>query len=85
MKFMITVDGRSVLLTEQDLDRIVPVLNEAEEVDNKWVGTGKGDNGGDYIRSLKPCNRTPFTLRAMTDEEYNLLKFLKETRDKQTS
>jgi len=85
MKYMLSVDGRSVLLTERDLDRIMPVLTEAEEVNNKWVGSGKGDDGTDYVRSLKNCKQTPFTLRAMTDDEYNLLTFLKETRDKQNA
>ena len=52
MRFQIAIGGRTLLLTQQQLDTLMTVVQDAEQLGEHHVGTGKGSQG--YQKSYVP-------------------------------
>jgi len=76
MKLTINVDGCSVILSAEQLETLASVLRGCEMVQAKYMGTGKGTNGSDFMNLLQPYDlRSNLVVRVMPDDDYDALKF----------
>lgn len=53
MHSLMKVGDKTFVLTTPQLEHILDVLFEAPCIHNEYVGTGKGDDGTAYIKTLK--------------------------------
>lgn len=83
MKFTITIDGCAVIVSATQLELIIDALRDTEMVQSKYMGSGKGLNGGDYMQLLQPYDlRAQLIIRALPDLEYDALKFITANQSK---
>ena len=83
MKFTINIDGATVILSQTQLEIIADALRDTEMVQSKYMGSGKGTNGNDYLSVLQPYDiRSQMVIRAMPDPEYDALKFITASQSK---
>lgn len=83
MRFTINIDGCSVVLSATQLEIIADALRDTEMVNNKYMGSGKGTNGGDYMQLLQPYTiGSQMVIRALPDLEYDALKFVTANQSK---
>lgn len=83
MKFTINIDGCAVIVSPVQLEMIAEALSGTEMLNNKYMGTGKGTNGTDYLLLLQPYEiRSQMVIRAMPDSDYNALKFVAAVQSK---
>ena len=45
MRYQITVSGKNILLTHHQLEILMTAVQDAEQISEKHVGTGKGSQG----------------------------------------
>lgn len=83
MKFTINIDGTNVIVSATQLESIADALRDTEMVHSKYMGSGKGSNGNDYLQLLQPYDiRSQMVIRAMPDPEYDALKFITASQSK---
>lgn len=83
MKFTINIDGATVILSQTQLEIIADALRDTEMVQSKYMGSGKGTNGNDYLSVLQPYDiRSQMVIRALPDPEYDALKFITANQSK---
>lgn len=83
MKFTINIDGATVILSQTQLEIIADALRDTEMVQSKYMGSGKGTNGNDYLSVLQPYDiRSQMVIRALPDPEYDALKFITASQSK---
>lgn len=83
MKFTISIDGTNVIVSATQLELIIDALRDTEMVQSKYMGSGKGPNGTDYLSVLQPYDiRSQLIIRAMPDLEYDALKFITANQSK---
>ena len=71
MKIRMKIADKDVLLSVAQYEAILEVLLNADEMRNKYVGSGKGENGTNYVRVIAPLDITEdVTIRTMPDGEY---------------
>lgn len=56
MKYVVNVCGAEVVLGSEQFERLVDVLRDAQLMESKYVGNGKGDDGGNYAQVIEPFN-----------------------------
>lgn len=77
MKLIVSIQGSNVLLTPEQLCKLAEILDTAEVVDNKYMGTGLGTNGTNYMDVLAPI-KLQDVLRpgVMSTTSYDALVFI---------
>lgn len=77
MKFTLTIDSDAIILTVEQVTQIAEMLYGCEMIERKYMGTGKGDKGSDYLTTLIPYDvRTKLRMQPLVDSEYDALKFI---------
>lgn len=75
MKYLIKIDGIEVVLDQDRMDAVLDLLVGAEKLYEHYAGTGKGDDGGNYIKLLRPYEaHTDMPVRLMHDGVYTTRK-----------
>jgi len=88
MKYIMLIDSQRILLTHEQVEKIVDVIDGSEIMKSEYVGQGKGNNGGGYITFLDtPKLSELFSMKVLSDVEYGALVTLTEVRkqEKQSS
>jgi hypothetical protein len=81
MKFTITLGGQTVILTAEQLEALAAIIDDAEAIENTYMGAGKGVDGTNYMDTLKPFTlRTMLPVAMLTDTAYDALKFVTEAQ-----
>lgn len=79
MKYVLTIDSKDVLLTNEQVENLVAIIDGAEVVKAEYVGNGKGENGSSYIKLLdRPKLMDLLSFKVMSDVEYGALVTLTE-------
>lgn len=83
MKFTINLNSQEVILTPEQVQQLSSLLYGCEMLYTKYLGSGKGTNGNDYITVLQPYDiRKEFKLAPLVDEEYDAIKFVTAAQPK---
>ena len=79
MKYIMLFDSQRVLLTHEQVEKIVAVIDGSETIKSEYVGNGKGENGGSYINLLDtPKLSELLSFKVMSDVEYGALVTMTE-------
>jgi hypothetical protein len=79
MKYIMLIDSQKVLLTHEQVEKIVDAIDGAEIIKSEYVGQGKGDNGSCYINLLDtPKLSELFSMKVLSDVEYGALVTMTE-------
>ena len=54
MKFVVNICNVEVVLTSEQFETLVDTLRDTCFLDSKYMGSGKGDNGGNYTQTVTP-------------------------------
>lgn len=77
MKFTLTIDGDSIILSVDQVTQIAELLYGCETIERRYMGPGKGERGGDYLTTLQPYDvRSKLRMQPLVDSEYDALKFI---------
>lgn len=68
MKFKINIQSKEVLLTYEQLDTLVGILHGIDVMANEYVGGGKGDEGTNYLMSVRKLNTADMVFSAVHDD-----------------
>jgi hypothetical protein len=83
MKFTINLNSQEVILTPEQVRQLSELLYGCEVLTSKYLGSGKGTNGNDYLTVVQPFDiRKEFKLSPLVDEEYDALKFVTAAQKK---
>lgn len=83
MKFTVSLDGNPVVLSAEQVKQLSELLFGCEMIERKYLGSGKGVNGNDYVHILQPYEiRNQLKLSPLVDEEYDALKFITAAQQK---
>jgi hypothetical protein len=75
MKIRLKIADKDVLLSPVQYEAILEILQDSDEMRDKYVGTAKGENGTNYVRIIKPIDVTEdIGVRTMPDGEYEALR-----------
>ena len=79
MLFVLSVDGKDMVLTERQLDSVLSILNTCEEMKQVYKGDGKGSRGSslqyvDELHSMDP--RGGFAVKPLDEPYYDALKLV---------
>jgi hypothetical protein len=55
MYLMTKINGDDVLMTVEQMDTMVAILRSSARTFNEYVGGAKGDDGGSYVKLLRPA------------------------------
>lgn len=78
MKFVLDLGGKSVLLSNEQLDKLWDLVHGAEIMDEKWVGSNKGTTGPskDYVPIIKTFEaHKELALKMISQEQIDAIKF----------
>ena len=83
MKFTVTLNSQEVILSHEQVQQLSALLFGCEMLHSKYLGSGKGVNGNDYLTVVQPFDlRKEFKLSPLVDEEYDALKFVTAAQPK---
>ena len=54
MKYGVSIGGQLVWLDQDQLTGLADLLHAAKQSKDEYIGSGKGDDGGNYVKLLKP-------------------------------
>ena len=75
MKIRLKIAERDVLLSPTQYEAILEILQDSDELRDKYVGQGKGENGTNYVRIIRPVDVTEdISVRTMPDGEYEAIR-----------
>lgn len=75
MKIRLKIAERDVLLSTTQFEAILEILQDSDEMRDKYVGQGKGENGTNYIRIIRPVDVVEdISVRTMPEGEYEALR-----------
>jgi hypothetical protein len=77
MKLLINLNGTNVVLSVPQFAALAEIIETGEVLENKYMGTGLGTNGTNYMDVLAPV-KLQDVLRpgVMTDTSYEALAFV---------
>lgn len=75
MKIRLKIAERDVLLSTAQYEAILEILQDSDELREKYVGQGKGESGTNYVRIIRPVDVTEdISVRTMPEGEYEALR-----------
>lgn len=75
MKIRLKIADRDVLLSTAQYEAILEILQDSDELRDKYVGQGKGENGTNYIRIIRPVDvAEDISVRTMPEGEYEAIR-----------
>lgn len=79
MRFLLSVDGKDIVLNERQLAEVLAVLSTCEEMKQVYKGDNKGSRGPtlQYADEILPIDpRGGFTVKPLDDPYYDTLKLV---------
>ena len=79
MRFLLSVEGKDMVLDDRQLHGVMAILNGCEELRQVYKGDGKGTRGGNsqYVDELHPLDpRGGFGVKPLDEEYYDTLKLV---------
>jgi len=79
MRFVLSVDGKDMVLTERQLDSVLSILNGCEEMKQVYKGDNKGSRGPtlQYADEINPMDpRGGFAVKPLDEPYYDALKLV---------
>jgi hypothetical protein len=79
MRFLLSVDGKDMVLDERQLADVLAILDGCEELKQVYKGDGKGTRGSSsqYVDELHPLDpRGGLTVKPLPDNYYDTLKLV---------
>lgn len=77
MKLSINLNGTHILLTTTQMSALADIIETGEVLENKYMGTGLGTNGSNYMEVLAPVKlQDVLKPGVMTDTAYEALVFV---------
>lgn len=79
MRFVLSVDGKDMVLTELQLDSVISILNGCEELMQVYKGDHKGTRGtnNQYVDELRPMDpRGTFSVKVVDENYYDTIKLV---------
>ena len=74
MKYGVSIGGQLVWLSQDQLTGLADLLHGAHQYKDEYVGSGKGDDGGNYVKLIKPFDlEENLTVKTMVDDRYGAL------------
>jgi hypothetical protein len=74
MMYVIKLANQDVLLDNEAMDKLLEIFDGAWKVQSEYVGSGKGDDGANYIKVLRRLTtETDITLTAMSNDRFDAL------------
>ena len=81
MKFKINIANKEVLLTSEQLSVIVDTLHGIDTLTSEYVGSGKGDNGTNYIRLIRQLDVSDISVSPLADEYVDTVRLRTKMHD----
>ena len=83
MKSTVNLNSQEVIVSPEQVRQLSELLYGCEMLTAKYLGSGKGTNGNDYLTVLQPFElRNQLKLSPLVDEEYDAIKFVTEAQKK---
>lgn len=87
LRYTVAFGSRKVVVTHDQLQIILSAFPEptGETIEARWVGSGKGENGGDYTYKLetkKVSELISGAVEVLPETEYNTRRFFAATESK---
>ena len=79
MRFLLSVDGKDMVLDERQLHGVMFILDNCEELRQVYKGNGAGNRGNNnaYVDELHPVDqRGGFTVKPLSDQYYDTIKLV---------
>ena len=74
MKYIVQIAGQKVLLDETRMSELVNTLVGAEKLDEVYIGSGKGDDGSNYSKQIRPFEmETQLSVNVIPDTYYDAI------------
>ena len=70
MRFMTTISNVEVIMTPDTLEALINLLANTHRIEDKWVGSGKGEDGSNYIKLVRAFQTKDIVLKVMSDSDY---------------
>jgi hypothetical protein len=75
MKHIVEISGQKVLRSPEQLEELAALLIGADALDPTYIGSSRGDDGGNYANRLTPFRTHDHLItRCMHDGYYTVLK-----------
>jgi hypothetical protein len=81
MKFRFHTQAGVLLLSAAQLDKLLSLIADVEVIDDEWVGDGKGDNGGNCNKSVRPISIDKVSLTPIMEDTIEAYKLATKLRD----
>ena len=65
MKFKVNIVNREVLLDAEQLETLITLLLGRDTIVNEYIGNGKGDDGTNYRKVIRPLDLTEVSTNAL--------------------
>lgn len=82
MRFKVDIGGTTVLLTDKQVAALTRIVDGAERIEEKYVGSNKGSGGTNYlklVRSFAPSEN--LRVNIMSDTEYEAMRLVTKLED----
>lgn len=77
MKYLVQLNNNQIILTAEQLETLTSMLDGCNYVEEKYMGNGKGTDGGNYIKLASTYRVTDqLALKIMTDEAYEAMQLV---------
>lgn len=73
MKLLIDLNGKKLVVSPEQAEQLLDLLDGAEFVDTTYVGGTKGDNGTAYAQLVGKTKAGEMAVSLMRDDDYNAL------------
>lgn len=74
MKYGIKIESSTVWLDQDQLEELVSLLHNVRQTKDEYVSSGKGDDGGNYVKLLKLFDgEETLPVKVMLSDRYDAL------------
>ena len=72
MKYGIKIESSTVWLDQDQLEALASLLHNVKHTKDEYVGSGKGDDGGNYVKLMRPFDmEETMPVKVMLSDRYD--------------